>query len=269
MRSPRCRSAGFFVLAALLVACGACAGEAVRRDDEVIVVQVPQDVQRPAAERLPPPGDLTPLIVDRTNAFRRENRLPPLKPEDRLTAAAQVFAEYMARTHKYGHTADGREPSERVEEQKYDYCLVTENIAYQFDSDGYETAGLAGQFVQGWIDSPGHRKNMLDPDATETGVGVARSDEGQYFAVQLFARPEAARIQFSIRNDAPAAVRYTVDGTPFDLPPRMTRKHGVCRPPELRIATAPGRGEQVIRPGPGSLLVLSASDNGAIRITQR
>jgi uncharacterized protein YkwD len=43
--------------------------------------------------------------------------------------------------------------------------------------------------VEGWKRSPGHRRNLLAREATQTGVAVARSDQGYYYAVQLFGRP--------------------------------------------------------------------------------
>ena len=87
---------------------------------------------------------------------------------------AQAFADYMARTDRYGHTADGNQPSDRAKARGYDYCIVLENIAYAFNSEGFTGEKLAGQFVTGWQNSPGHRRNMLDPDVTETGVAVLK-----------------------------------------------------------------------------------------------
>ena len=52
---------------------------------------------------------------------------------------------------------------------------------------------LAEDFVQGWKDSEGHRKNMADENMMHVGVAVARSPAtGGYYAVQLFGRPSRA-----------------------------------------------------------------------------
>jgi uncharacterized protein YkwD len=132
------------------------------------------------------------LIVDATNAFRREEGLGPVKSDAALGHAARDFAEFMARTDRYGHTADGRNPGDRATGNGYGYCLVAENIAYQYNSAGFRTAELARGFVEGWKHSPGHRKNMLDPAATDTAVAVARSaSSGRYYAVQMFGRPKS------------------------------------------------------------------------------
>ena len=93
-----------------------------------------------------------------------------------LTDAARDFAAYMARTSRYGHTADGSRPADRAASHGYEYCVIAENIAYAFNSDGYTTEELGKTFVEGWKHSPGHRRNMLDPDVAETGVAVARSE---------------------------------------------------------------------------------------------
>ena len=130
------------------------------------------------------------LVVEGTNRFRRDNGLAPLAPERRLVHAAWEFASYMAQTDRLDHAADGRQPWGRARAQGYDYCLVAENIAYQYDSRGFATVQLARELVSGWERSPGHRKNMLQRDAVDTAVAVARSAKtGRYYAVQMFGRP--------------------------------------------------------------------------------
>lgn len=180
-------------------------------------------------------------IVQRTNAFRNENDREPLQTDPRLVEAAVEFAKYMARTGRYGHQADGQRASQRIAEESYDYCLVAENIAYAYRSTGYEAQPLAEQFVQGWIESKGHRENMLLEPATETGVGVAQDEKtGYYFSVQLFGRPRSAAIEFTVTNESSEEAAYKLtyrDGTrTFSLPPRATMTHTRCRPPEIWLA---------------------------------
>ncbi len=130
------------------------------------------------------------LVVDGTNRFRHDHGLGPVEPERRLATAAREFAAYMAQTDRLDHTADGRQPWGRARAQGYDYCLVAENIAYQFDSRGFATAQLARELVSGWERSPGHRKNMLEREVVDTAVAVARSSRtGRFYAVQMFGQP--------------------------------------------------------------------------------
>lgn len=177
------------------------------------------------------------LVVERTNSFRQEEQLDPLTVNKQLTATAQEFADFMARTDKYGHHADDRSPAERATAQEYEFCLIAENIAYQYNSRGFTAESLASGFVEGWKESPGHRRNMLEPAATETGVAMARSDKsGNYYAVQLFGRPRSAQIAFQIRNQRETEVEYKVGERSFTLPSGFTREHRQCSQVTLTIS---------------------------------
>jgi uncharacterized protein YkwD len=188
----------------------------------------------PSGGREPDLSRVPKLIVEETNAFRRLKGVHELKVNPHLTKAAQSFAEYLARTDKFSHTADGRQPSERVSAAGYDYCIVAEHIAWEYNSAGFGTRGLAQALVTGWKNSPEHRRNMLDPDVTEIGVGVAPSEKtGRYYGVQDFGRPRSLAITFSVSNETDGVARYTVEGKAFTLPPNTTRTHERCRPADL------------------------------------
>jgi uncharacterized protein YkwD len=199
------------------------------------------------------PGEAAALIVRRVNTARQQQRLAPLAVHRQLTDAAEGFAAYMARTDRYGHQADGSRPAERVGKRGYDYCIVAENIGVQYSSSGFTTEELAARLVQGWLESPGHRRNLLDFDVTETGVALAHSEQtGHYYAVQLFARPKSLATSFRIGNDSDTTIRYEADGRSYELPPRFTRTHEQCRTVELAIFW-PDRGERtVLRPANGA-----------------
>src|SRR4051794_21765887 len=120
-------------------------------------------------------------IVRQTNQFRKQHDLQPVRTNDRLKRAAQYFADYLARHEQLDHEADGSTPAERAEKYGYEYCMVLENIADEFKSEGFETDQLAQSLVRGWQGSQHHRENMLDADVTETGVAVAQSEKsGRY-----------------------------------------------------------------------------------------
>ena len=163
----------------------------------------------------------------------------------------------MARTGKFSHTADGSEPAARAKRFGYDYCIVSENIAYVFSSEGTDTAELARRVVQGWQKSPGHRKNMLDPNVTETAVAIARSTRTEYYyAVQLFGKPKSQMIEFKIANRSGVGVEYTVDGQTFQLSTRATSTHQVCNRPAVEF-----RGK-TLQPASGQQLVIVNDQNG-------
>ena len=151
-----------------------------------------------------------------------------------LSRAARYFADFMARTDKYGHTADGKQPSDRAKEYGYNFCIIAENIAWEFKTYGFTTEGLAERLFRGWKNSPEHRANMLDPDVYDIGVAVAHSEKtGRYYGAQEFGRPPSKAISFQVANRTSGSVHYTVDGESFTLPERSrpATKRAVRRHP--------------------------------------
>jgi uncharacterized protein YkwD len=209
------------------------------------------------------------LIVAGTNEFRKQEGRERLRLNPKLTKAAQEFAAFMASKDKLSHTADDREPSERTAAQGYEDCIVAENIAYEFNSEGFTTSGLAQALVEGWKKSPEHRKNMLDADLDEIGVGVAFSKDTQrYYAVQDFGRPKSEQIVFKITNESTSAVDYTLDGKPFTIEPRYTVTHERCRPPELtfRRSDEKSKGE-ILHPQNGARYLIRNNTAGGFSVT--
>ncbi len=141
-------------------------------------------------------------IVDKTNDFRESSELTRVKRNESLTQAAKKFAEFMASKGKYGHRANGTTPAERAETEGYTYCVVRENIAYRTNSGKVTEKSLTDVFVQGWIDSPPHRENMLAEYVTETGVAIATADNITYYAVQMFGRPRSAAFRLKLTNES-------------------------------------------------------------------
>lgn len=200
------------------------------------------------------PADSAKRIVEDANAFRKEEGVRPLAGNAALQSAAADFARFMARTGKYGHTADGRQPAQRAAAAGYEYCVVSENIAYVYRSKGFDSAEhLAREFVEGWKNSPGHRRNLVDGGVTETGVGVARDAQGRYYGVQLFGLPRSAQISFRIENTTRESVRYRLGEEEYALGPRVVRTHSICRPARLSVgefgAAAAAGARYVVRPG--------------------
>jgi uncharacterized protein YkwD len=207
------------------------------------------------------------LIVEKTNEFRVAHGREKVEINPALTEAAEYFASYMAQHDVYGHTADGARPAERATKHGYVFCLVSENIAYQYSSAGFTAAKLAERFTTGWKDSPGHRKNMLDRDVVETGVAVAQSRKtGVWYAVQMFGRPASAALTFKISNRANTAIEYTIGNRTFELPPRYTRTHTRCRPSQVAFAVTDGRTKKVDANDGEHYLV--AEDNGRLEIRE-
>lgn len=229
--------------------------------------------ERPAGvpeETTPDLSDTERLIVEKTNAFRQDEQLEPVQPNPKLNETAQYFADFMARTGKYGHTADGQRPSQRASNHGYAYCIVSENIAYQFRSTGFTSDELAERFFSGWKHSPEHRENMVDPGVTEIGLAVARQEGSPtYFAVQMFGRPKSKSISFEVDNRSGTEVKYTVrregsDRT-FPLPPRLRRTHQRCRPTQLQFSQP----DTTIDVQDGATYVVQQSPEGGLEVIRQ
>jgi hypothetical protein len=211
-------------------------------------------------------------IVEMTNAFRKENQLGDVKPNAALTAAARAFAEYLARTGKFAHEADGREPAQRATAQGYRYCLVAENLALNLDSRGFQTRQLAGHVLNGWKESPGHRANLLQAAATEIGVAVVRAPDRdpKFISVQLFGRPEALKVSFRIENRSGFTLRYHLGSRSHDLPPRAIATHADCSLQKLGFDGAPtAQGRYEPRNGDRYVLTGSASDAFKVDVVRK
>ncbi|MEO8187089.1 MAG: CAP domain-containing protein [Burkholderiaceae bacterium] len=189
-------------------------------------------------------------VVELTNTFRRRENLPQTGTAPQLASAARYFADFMARTGEFSHSADGSEPAARAQRFGYEYCTVAENIAYVINSEGTDTAELARRLFEGWQTSPGHRENMLNPDVTETAVAVAHSPRTDYYyAVQLFGRPKSQMVEFKVANRTGDSAEYRLNGQTFQLPMRTTSTHQVCNRPtvEFRGKTLqPVNGQQLV-----------------------
>ena len=206
-------------------------------------------------------------IVEMTNAFRKANALPEVTLNAALAAAARAFAEYIARTGKFSHEADGRTPRDRVLAQGYRYCLVAENLAWNLDSRGYETDRLAREVVEGWKASPGHRDNLLLPGATDIGVAVVRGPDAKpkFVSVQVFGRPESAQVRFAIRNLANTPVRYLLGTATETVQPREAITHTDCEPRPLRFEMVPA--PAVFAPKDRDRFTVRASKTGKLEVS--
>ncbi len=109
---------------------------------------------------------------------------PPLQLNTLLGRAAQAHADDMLRYDYFEHAGhDGSTPAQRVADTGYGYRVVGENLAL-----GPESPEEA---VRGWMASPGHCQNIMDPRFGELGVAfaVTRSGKPRIYWVQEFAAP--------------------------------------------------------------------------------
>jgi uncharacterized protein YkwD len=112
---------------------------------------------------------------------QRSNRTE-LTMNDKLQAAAQKHAEWMAATETLSHTGEnGSDMTSRINAEGYDWSTIGENVAY-----GYPTVQTV---VKGWMESYGHRKNIMNPDFAEVGFGKGVASNGMIYWCADFGRP--------------------------------------------------------------------------------
>jgi uncharacterized protein YkwD len=123
-------------------------------------------------------------IFDLVNSQRRRRGLQPLVYNEQLDRMAKVQAGNMARYEKMAHVlpqSDLPTLADRARYAGYQYGRLAENVAL-----GYPSAEAV---VQGWMNSQGHRENILNHEVVETGIGVMRSRDGGLYYCQVFGRP--------------------------------------------------------------------------------
>jgi uncharacterized protein YkwD len=125
----------------------------------------------PTADNLPQMNDAILCLV---NAMRAENgNLPPLSSNPQLAQAASGMAQRMVTEHFFSHeTPDGKNVVDRVEPTGYipdsgDW-VVGENLAW-----GSGALSTPQAIVNGWMNSPGHRANILANDYKDIGLAAA------------------------------------------------------------------------------------------------
>lgn len=124
-------------------------------------------------------------MLDRVNAARRREGLRPVRADKVLDQTAQSHGEDMVRRAFFSHrNPDGQLVRERATEAGYKWSKIGENIA--------EGQVSVAEVVDTWLKSPGHRRNILDPDFEELGVGLALGpSQGRWriLWVQNFGKP--------------------------------------------------------------------------------
>ncbi|GIW82367.1 MAG: hypothetical protein KatS3mg105_4174 [Gemmatales bacterium] len=121
-------------------------------------------------------------VLELTNQERKQMKLPPLKMNPRLVEAALKHSENMARQDKLAHVLDDKTPGDRIKEAGYQFARYGENVAYSSTID-------AKLIVNGWMNSEGHRKNILHKDFEEIGIALARNEKGKVYWTQVFGKP--------------------------------------------------------------------------------
>ena len=104
-------------------------------------------------------------VVAAMNEYRAQHNLPPLREDVHLEAAAGDRMRDMEDQGYWAHEApDGRSPFTWLESNGYLFRYAGENLA-----TGFDTTEL---LVAGWMESPGHRANILSPHFEDCGIAI-------------------------------------------------------------------------------------------------
>ena len=163
--------------------------------------------QRPGQPRIRV-ADLERRIHEAINQERVSRKLPALQADKKLSEIARTHSADMARRSFFSHVnPDGQDPTARGDSAGYTCQKVYEsyftvglaenifqgNLYSRILTRGTEkfydwnTADkIAGESVTNWMNSPGHRRNILETTYKKTGIGVSISNDDKVFVTQLF-----------------------------------------------------------------------------------
>lgn len=151
-------------------------------------------------------------VHDQVNELRSKHGVKALSWNDHLSTIARDHSQHMAEANYFSHySPEGLSPTERAQKAGFEYIIelsggqrvgLGENIFTSYTYHSYKTAlkngevtvtynwksarELADEMIDTWLQSPGHKKNLLREDYTELGMGAFISEEHQLFVTQTF-----------------------------------------------------------------------------------
>ncbi|MBT2489499.1 sigma-70 family RNA polymerase sigma factor [Streptomyces sp. ISL-96] len=133
---------------------------------------------RPAVQSGTSPSSFNQQVTDLVNTERADNGCGPVSQNSRLNTAAQRHSADMAARDFFDHTnPDGAGPGERITAAGYAWSTYGENIAM-----GQRTPA---QVMESWMNSSGHRANILNCSFKEIGIGIHDASGGPWWT-QVF-----------------------------------------------------------------------------------
>lgn len=178
-------------------------------------------------------------VLALTNQSRKEYGAKALRYNQVLERAAQDKANDMLAKQYFAHNApDGKTPWDFIKKQGYQYLSAGENLAVHFFDDR--------TLQEAWMNSPGHRANILNTSFEEMGVGISRGffeNHDTTFVVEMFGLPAEQPI---VMQNQPTPVARAIEPPPapvsiFTKPkPKTTEASELPTPPVVKqVAPAP------------------------------
>ena len=145
-------------------------------------------------------------VLNKVNELRSSLGLQPVTRYQELDAVAQDWSEQQAAANNMSHRPDftSAYPS--------GWTTGSENVAWR-------TAGgdTGAQIFNQWLNSPGHYKNMTDPNVNSIGIGFAQTSDGKWYATQNFA---AYNVSNSTLTPSTTTTTNTTTTTKSNTPPK-------------------------------------------------
>lgn len=145
------------------------------------------------AEKEAPESFLTRAgVIQWTNIQRKRYGFSPLKENVRLNVSTELKVQDMFENQYFSHYSPSGEGAEDwIKSVGYEFIAIGENLALgNFENDE--------ALVQAWMESPGHRENILNPNYQEIGVVVLKGifeEKSTWLAIQYFGLPLSACLQ--------------------------------------------------------------------------
>lgn len=133
-----------------------------------------QPTSAPSSER-----EMEKEVLSLVNSVRAENGLSALSWAEDVANVARAHSSDMITRGFFSHTnPDGLSPFDRLRNNGISYRTAAENIAYGQRS--------ASEVMNSWMNSSGHRANILNKNVTEIGVGAVKAQNGTIYWTQMF-----------------------------------------------------------------------------------
>lgn len=158
-------------------------------------------------------------VLDQTNTERVKLGLKPLTFNSTLSKSAQLKADDMFTNNYWAHTSpEGKSPWDFFNNAGYEYSVAGENLAKDF----YDTEGL----LKAWINSPTHRKNILNNKYQEIGIAVVNGVLGGVkttLVVQHFGAPRNGVVLASVPPNDIAVESTYIQNIPIASPIQLNK----------------------------------------------
>ncbi|MFZ2593938.1 MAG: CAP domain-containing protein [Minisyncoccia bacterium] len=172
------------------------------------------------------------VLVYETNLERSKNNLSMVEMDNELNLAAQYKADDMAAKSYFAHVSpDGKTPWYWLDLSGYQYVYAGENLAANFDE--------STDVVNAWIASPTHHANLIKPQYTKMGIGIARgklNGADTTFVVQLFTTPKTSPASALARAVTPSVVAEASEVTAPQAPQPKVVQTSAQQPVVKKVA---------------------------------